>query len=102
MPSPACFTECKEQPCIFFCLFLKIKKMMGSFTKTECFQEQNCLFFKSLEGFYSLQPAPLDTLEKPDLQVFTKMKSFCFLKYSSARENSNENGKELFQITPSG
>ncbi len=56
---------------------------MGSFTKTECFQEQNCLFFKSLEGFYSLQPAPLDTLEKPDLKVFTKMKSFSFLKYSS-------------------
>ncbi len=75
---------------------------MGSFTKTECFQEQNCLFFKSLEGFYSLQPAPLDTLEKPDLKVFTKMKSFSFLKYSSAREDNNENGKELCQITPSG
>ncbi len=55
---------------------------MASFTETECLQEQNCLFLKSLERFYSLQRAPLDTLEKPDLQVFTKMKSFCFLKYS--------------------
>ncbi len=58
---------------------------MASFTKTECLQEQNFPCLKSLEGFYNLQGAPLDTLEKPDLQVFTKMKSFFFWKYSWTR-----------------
>ncbi len=30
---------------------------MASFTKAECLQEWNFMFFESLEGFYTLQAA---------------------------------------------
>ncbi len=69
MPSPVCFTECKEQPPMIPGGYLlgitgKTQKSTLDFTKIESLQERNLPFSKS--PFLSCSRRSLDTLEKSE------------------------------------
>ncbi len=99
MPSPVCFTECKEQPPMIpggYLLGITKKSTLG-FTKIESLQERNLPFSKS--PFLSCARRSLDTLEKseevipflesPADQPVRKLSDY-FLQLTSLRERERE------------
>ncbi len=84
---------------LFFVYFLKLRKWWRALQKWNACRSATSCFRKVWKDF-TLHKVPSRYTGETRGEVFTKMKSFCFLKYCWTLENNNENGKELCPITP--